>query len=310
MDMSEAMFNFDYTQTVPDCAVSCKYESEFCKDERVCHMQEFSNSKRQFMIVRSSLTDEYHDSIVCTSEQSGHTITNHFKITQEPIRSDTCEGPNDSQMLLGSASQINDFDYELNGLPKDIQYYVQHIKAGCGLECSVSEPEFIVETDASYWSDPISLSKEAQRLTFNVESRGQVSIGLGQTERCKKNAEYQSGCFEVQIREQQICLQQNRDVQEQNIHCITTGESNSQSTVSLEWTISRYNSEIHYLNVNLYEHHSHQHIEGQWALETGLFARDDTSFKFINFNAKGRKATFFVWLDDEKQKAPSWIQSV
>ena len=81
-------------------------------------------------------------------------------VTQKPIRADTCEGPEGSNMVLGSSSQINDFDYELNGQPVDVQYYIQHAKAGCGLECTVTEPEFVVSTDASYWSDSISLSEE------------------------------------------------------------------------------------------------------------------------------------------------------
>ena len=92
---------------------------------------------------------------------------------------DTCRGFNNTKMVLGSATQIEDFDYILNGQPQDIDLYVQHVKPGCGLDCAVEEPAFVVNTDRVYWSDPVELSKDTNRVTFNVLSKDKVSFGLG-----------------------------------------------------------------------------------------------------------------------------------
>ena len=136
-ETTEATYNFDYGQTIPGCAVTCKYIPEYCIGEQFCHMQDFSSCKKEFKIVRTSSQYEQHDSIVCTSEQNKKEITNNFVVRQEPIQVGTCEGVSDAQMVHGSASHTHDFAYNLDGKPRDLELFVQHAKPGCGLDCAV-----------------------------------------------------------------------------------------------------------------------------------------------------------------------------
>ena len=241
-------------------------------------------------------------------------ITNHFVIRQEAVMiDDTCRGYNNTKMVLGSATQIEDFDYILNGQPQDIDLYVQHVKPGCGLDCSVEKPAFVVNTDRVYWSDPVELSKDTNRVTFNVLSKDKVSFGLGQTEKCKKSAENLNGCFEVAISQDMICLLPNTDFSEEEakMWCVSTGSTGYiDNTISLEWSIVQHSAEIHYLFVELYEHASQGRVTGQWALESRKFERRETDFKFANFNAKGTEATFSVWFNQGESSAPSWVQDL
>ena len=157
----------------------------------------------------------------------------------------------------------------------------------------------MVKTDGRYWTRHIALDRDTDRITLNVESRGSFSIGLGQTEKCKKTAQNRNGCFEVNVNDESICLNPNTDISEEEAQrwCVRTKSGHSDHTISLEWKLEQHSAETHHLTVQLFDHASGSHLSGQWALEANKFPQRSTDFETVNFNAKGHETTFYVWFN-------------
>jgi hypothetical protein len=276
----------------------------------ICFIYDFSSDLQRFYIGMDSISStlKKNGSITCTSEENQKTITDEFTIKFDYEEALACDGRTDpkaesiTQMIMGRGPSTYDLDYFVgDGVETNIGFYINQAKAGCGVDCAIEEPKFTVKSNKRSWKDAIKLQTylSHQRLTFNVQAEGEVSVGLGQTEDCSHNS-----CFELAIgtgmNNDQLCLRPREDFDGENAESLCTtatgipffnSSGDKAKTYSVEWDLDT-SSESNQLVVSVLDHDSMSSVDAKWEVDSAT-----STVEFVSFNAKRNDATFHIWVD-------------